>query len=510
MLRQVIKIFRIGKTVGTIRFSTEADKKKRARKFLMELLGSSRGVSTKVGQFLSLGNGDSDLTDAFKESVPPMSREEVVQVLNQNYAGDYRTVFKKLDWQARAASLGQVHRAVLTTGEKVAVKVRYAGIDGCVEDELKLLGWLPNMGPVRKWGMDFGDYVEEFRVHFKEELDYRLEADRQLRYESCARAIPGIVVPHVYKEQCRDGVLVQSWEEGMSLENACSLNEEQRQGLGKIFLTHYLHMLFREGLLHSDPNPDNFAFVAKKNRLQVILYDFGSLFEIGPTQRLILLRIILALRYREALDPMACLAGLGFDTAKLNDLKPQLPALLEVLFEPFNEDAPVDLADWDLNRRWDEIAGELKWWFRSAAPPSALFLMRSLHGLATHLRSLDARLSWRWILDEVAGDLYREVRELSIPALVPANGSGAVTFSGLSRYLKVHVEKGNGNRVSLTMPARVVDSLEEVIDPPVLESIKKNEIDLDEVKAKVQKSGYAPQTLFEVQDPERMVQVWLE
>ena len=155
-------------------------------------------------------------------------------------------------------------------------------------------------------------------------------------------------------------------------------------------------------------------------------------------------------------------------------------------------------------------AGELKWWFRSAAPPSALFLMRSLHGLATHLRSLDARLSWRWILDEVAGDLYREVRELSIPALVPANGSGAVTFSGLSRYLKVHVEKGNGNRVSLTMPARVVDSLEEVIDPPVLESIKKNEIDLDEVKAKVQKSGYAPQTLFEVQDPERMVQVWLE
>ena len=129
--------------------------------------------------------------------------------------------------------------------------------------------------------------------------------------------------------------------------------------------------------------------------------------------------------------------------------------------------------------------------------------------MAVMLGRLDAKLPWKVFLDQTCGDLYDEARALKLEG-PPGAGNSTPGFNGLSRYLKVHVIKPNGNEVKLTMPARVIDNLKEVIDRSVMESIQRQKIDLDQVAAKARRKGYAPHTVFEVEDPERKVKVWLE
>ncbi len=508
LIRRLIRLFRIGRAFKEVRSSTDGDKKIRAKKLLLELLGQSQGLPTKIGQFLSMKENGNGLQHALDVSITPMPFHEVEQILNHQYQGDYRSVFKNVKPEGQPASIGQVHAGTLKDGRAVAVKVQYPEIKETVENELKFLGWMPEMGPVKKWGMDLGGYVQELRDHLATELDYREEAKQQMLYRNAAGSSSEIIIPEVFSEFSSDTVLVQSFEKGETLEKAAAASLEIRHEIAKAWVRHVLYMMFQKGVVHSDPNPRNFAFRIKGRQPALVIYDFGSLHEVGEEQRMLLLRIILAIRNREKIDPARCLKGLGFDLEKLNDIRSCLPGLLSILFEPFTTDDPFDLNTWDINNRWDNVAGELKWWFRSAAPPETIFLMRTFHGLTLHLEKLKVMVSWSRLLDEAAGDLFARAKAWTLPDL--DEDESASSFSGLSQYLKINVDKGNGNRVALTMPARVAENLEEVIDPKILESIRKQNIDLNEVQKKAQRSGFMAQSLFELSDSERDVKVWLE
>jgi len=345
---------------------------------------------------------------------------------------------------------------------------------------------------------------------FSEELDYGREVRNQQRYRQLAAPLDDVVVPEVVTELCRPTVLAQSREDGQSLDRCEKMSTARRRAAGRVLLRHYLYMIFHCGFVHSDPHPGNFAFrCLGEDRVELIVYDYGSILEIPDAMRLALLRTILALREHEDLDPAACLAGLGFDVEKLQDLRPTLPALLQVLFDPFITDAPYDVNDWRISERFDNIVGELKWCFRSAAPPVLIFLMRTLQGLVAMIHRLNVKLPWGFLIDRSCGDIYPQAREHRLPAVAPASGP-APGFGNIARYLKIDVKKANGNKVWLTMPARVADDLEGIIDPPVKQSIARQGIDLQEIQDRVCRSGFVPQTVFEVEDTERRVRVWLE
>ncbi len=160
-----------------------------------------------------------------------------------------------------------------------------------------------------------------------------------------------------------------------------------------------------------------------------------------------------------------------------------------------------------MSERFDGIAGEMKWWFRSAAPPELIFLMRTLHGLVTLLSRLQAKLPWRFILRSLCEDMYPAARAITLPE--PPKGP-ATKFNGVAQLLKAHVTKAAGNEVKLTMPARVAENLQDVIDPPVMEAIDRQGIDLNEIQKRIRRSGFIPQVAFEFKDSERYIKVWLE
>lgn len=499
----------MGNAVRKLRKSTEEEHRHWAQHYLVELLGQSRGLPTKIGQFMTMDTDDQALRESLNNALEPLPFEEVQELISKAYGKPWDTVFKKLEKSCKTASLGQVHFGKLKDGTEVAVKVQYPEIATSVEAEMSLMGWLPKVGPVAKWGFKMDGYRDAFWHNFSEELDYRIEAGHQENYRQKIPPLERIVVPEVISELTRPTVLVQKKEEGFGLDKAETMMPEQKKAMGRLLLQHYFHMLFRHGFVHADPQPANFAFRQyKKDYFVLIIYDFGSVLKIPDDVRLTLIRVILALRDRENLDPVACLSALGFDLEKLNDLRPTLPALMSVLFEPFLVEAPYEVKDWRMSERFDQIVGDLKWWFRSAAPPQLIFLMRTLHGLTSMLRRLDVPLPWQFIMDKILSDIYPEARALSLPKLEGISPGRA--FDSMARYLKVHVVKPNGNKVSLTMPARCVDDLEGVMDEPVKESILRQNIDLKAIEDKARKSGFIPQTLFELQDEERDMKVWLE
>ncbi len=510
LIKRGIGLVKIGKALREIRKSTDHETRERAQHYLLELLGKSRGLPTKVGQFMIMDGEEDPLRKTLSESIPPMSIEEFVDQINKTYGEPYDSIFQSIEEKGLSASLGQVHKAVLLDGRQVAVKVQYPEIAGSVEAEMKLFGWMPKAGPVSKWGFNLEGYRDVFHKNFLRELDYLCEAEQQSQYHEMCRPLNDVVVPKIIKELTRPNILVQEWQEGMSLDEAEKLTRSQRLSLGRAVLRHYFHMLFRHGYVHSDPNPDNFAFrVNEDDGATVVVYDFGSVLKINDNIRMGLIRTILAVSDREAVDPASCLASLGFDMDKLKDLRPTLPALLQVLFDPFTTEAPYHAKDWQISERFDGIVGDLKWWFRSAAPPELIFLMRTLHGMSLMLKRLDVPLPWQFNFNQLCRDLFPQARAFKLPA-VPKMEEGAPGFHEMATLLKVHVIKADGNEIHLSMPGRVAEDLEGIIDPPVMESIRKQKIDLDKIQKRARRSGFVPQELFVVEDEQRNVRVWLE
>jgi predicted unusual protein kinase regulating ubiquinone biosynthesis (AarF/ABC1/UbiB family) len=491
-------------------FATNSQfQRSKAQRYLIESLGGSRGLPSKIGQFLTMDRDSQELRKLLNNSLKPLHFDEVTELIDIAYGKPWDKVFKVLDKSCKTASFGQVHFGKLEDGTDVAVKVQYPEIAAAIKAEMSFMGWLPKVGPMAKWEFEMGCYHDAFWHNFSEELDYRVEAAHQERYRRKVFQLKRIVIPEVLSDLTQPNVLVQKKEEGFSLNKAETMMPEQKQAMGQLLIQHYFHMLFRQGYVHSDPQPSNFAFRQyKKNYFVLIIYDFGSVLEVSSKFRLTLLRIILALRERENLDPLSCLTALGFDPIKLKDLRLTLPALMSVLFEPFLIETPYNVNNWRMNERFDQIVGDMKWWFRSSAPPQMIFLMRIFHGLITMLNRLDVSLSWKLMMDNILSDIYPQAKSLILPEA--DQSLQAPAFDSIARYLKVYVVNANGSKVSLTMPGRCANDIEGEMEESIIESISKHNINLMSIQDKVRKSGFVPQTLFEIQDGERKIKVWLE
>ncbi|MBC8288293.1 MAG: hypothetical protein H8E42_12530 [Nitrospinae bacterium] len=144
-------LLKIGVAARKLRKSTTKEQHHWAQHYLIELLGQSRGLPAKIGQFMTMDTDDQALRESLNNSLEPMPFEEVVELISKAYGKPWDTVFKKLEKSCKTASLGQVHFGKLKDGTEIAVKVQYPEIATAVEAEMNLMGWLPKVGPVAKW-----------------------------------------------------------------------------------------------------------------------------------------------------------------------------------------------------------------------------------------------------------------------------------------------------------------------------------------------------------------------
>jgi predicted unusual protein kinase regulating ubiquinone biosynthesis (AarF/ABC1/UbiB family) len=255
---------------------------------ILDTMSYLRGATMKVGQMM--GNFPDIAPQEFTETLeqlhfeaPPMHWSLLKEMVFTELQDDPENVFAAFEKRAfAAASLGQVHRARLKTGEELAVKIQYPGIDGTIRDDVRnLLMFMLPARLSRDWD-SVKEQFEDLRIRLERETDYEQEAAMQQRVRALFREDDGIVVPRVFPEHSSARVITMDYLEGKTLDEFVATNpsQELRNEFARKILRAWYRMLYASRLVYVDIHPGNFLFL-DDGRLGVI--DFGMMLELDET-----------------------------------------------------------------------------------------------------------------------------------------------------------------------------------------------------------------------------------
>jgi len=249
---------------------------------LRELLDELGPTFVKFGQLLSM-RPDILPPDIIAElrglqdDVSPFPYERVEEMVIAELGEPIERLFTSFDpVPMAAASIGQVHRAVLPNGRDVVVKVQRPGAPRQIEADLNLMYQGARLAKERVRALDFIDahaLVDEFARSIRQELDYRLEARNAEAFRKNFAGHPHVRIPRVFWTYTRQRVLTLEYMEGTQLADVDILGwTEQRHRLAEVLTEAWMTMIFRHGFFHGDPHPANVLVFAPD---RIGLVDFG-------------------------------------------------------------------------------------------------------------------------------------------------------------------------------------------------------------------------------------------
>lgn len=257
-----------------------------ARK-VTEQLSRLRGAAMKLGQMLSLDAGDvlpAELTailSQLRESAHIMPPRQLDRVLAQAWGPDWRRRFARFEARAlAAASIGQVHRATLPSGQELAVKVQYPGVAASIDADIDNVATLLRLSGLLPTGLDIAPLLAEAKRQLREEADYQREAEQMRRYGTLLAGDERFLVPSPVEELLRPTVLPMDFQSGAPIEALASAPEAQRNAALAALLDLVLRELFEFGLMQNDPNFANYRWQAESGR--IVLLDFGAVQPVPP------------------------------------------------------------------------------------------------------------------------------------------------------------------------------------------------------------------------------------
>jgi predicted unusual protein kinase regulating ubiquinone biosynthesis (AarF/ABC1/UbiB family) len=371
-------------------------------------LGHMKGVIMKAGQMLSfildgLPEEAQQSLAALQGDVPPMSPMAAASVIRDELGAEPHEVF--LHWSdlpVAAASIGQVHKAVLRDGRIVAVKVQYPGIDTAMGSDLANAEMLYAIfSAVALKSLDVKGLVDELRARMLDELDYTLEARCQADFARRYRGHPFVQVPDVVPEFSTRRVLTTEWAEGMGWnEFLATADEKTRQRAGEAMFRFIQGSIYRARVFNGDPHPGNYRFHENGT---VTFLDFGLVKRWAPGELESLVPLIDPLLDREPdvmvqrmIDAGFLYPNHGLDPQRVWEyVSAPYTAYLEPEFTFTPDFASSALGKLlDLNGPYADVMAKLN------LPSSFVILDRVVWGMSAILGRLHARNRWRAILEE--------------------------------------------------------------------------------------------------------------
>jgi predicted unusual protein kinase regulating ubiquinone biosynthesis (AarF/ABC1/UbiB family) len=255
-----------------------------------------QGLFIKVGQLISIMTNF--LPEEFRrqleglqDKVPPRPYADIEARVREELGAGPDELFATFERRPVAsASIGQVHKATLTTGEAVAVKVQYPDIDQLVRSDLKTLR---RIFSIVQWfvpyeGLD--DVYREIRAIVLSELDFRDEADHGDRIAANFPGRDDVAFPRVVRDRSTARVLTTHFEPGVKISDVAGLKQlgVDRGALARQVVEVYCQQIFTDGCYHADPHPGNLLVrpaAAGDGSAQLVFLDFGAVASISPQFR---------------------------------------------------------------------------------------------------------------------------------------------------------------------------------------------------------------------------------
>ncbi len=365
---------------------------------IVSSIGGLKGVSMKMGQIMSYI--DVAVPEELREALSvlqthaqPMEFERVRDIVRAELPARADELLSRMSAvPVAAASIGQVHRAELSDGTPVAVKVQYPEIEEAIRNDFR-----PAAVGTRLAGLFFPharveSFVEEARTRFLEECDYLHEAQAQECFASLFSDHPVVLVPQVHTSFCSRRVFTSTFAEGRHFEDYLRSDpaQEDRDRFGAALFEFYVGTLFRHGLYNCDPHPGNYIFLAD-GRVAVLDYGCTRKFEPEFVEKLAALTRAVQADDRESLHRAFLDLGMvkegrkyDFDTAR---------SLVRSFHGPMLKDEPLRV---DLGEALDfgsAFRAKLQL-LKLTLPAEFVFLFRIRFGLLSVLARLGSRANW--------------------------------------------------------------------------------------------------------------------
>lgn len=321
-----------------------------------------QGLFIKVGQVISvmtnfLPEEFRRQLEGLQDNVPPRPYPDIAARIREELGGEPDEVFASFDRVAIAsASIGQVHRARLASGEEVAVKVQYPDIDEIVKGDLRTLR---RIFRIVQWfvayqGLD--DVYREIRAIVLAELDFRAEADNGDRIAANFTERPDVAFPRVVRDRSTARVLTTRFEAGVKISDgaACKQLGLDRRALARQVVEVYCQQIFTDGVYHADPHPGNLLVrplqpgpdpqggpgAAGHGAAELVFLDFGAVATISPQFRQGIIELIQGGLTRDTPRIVRAMRQMGFVARGADDRV--FEQVIEYFHDRFSESISLD------------------------------------------------------------------------------------------------------------------------------------------------------------------------
>ncbi len=392
------------------RESSEETKKKLDEKnaaILFNALTQLRGTALKLAQMIGMeldllpSSYASELQKSFHQ-VPPLNRVLIRKIMVKELGKPVDKLFKNYTPKAfAAASLGQVHKAELFDGTKVAVKVQYPGIGAAIDSDLAMVRTLVSRLRDAKIILQS---LQEIEARLQEEVDYRIES-RNTRWFATQQTLEQIHIPIVYDQHSARHVLTTQYLDGLHLEEwlATHPTQGQRNRAAQLLYDFFVHSTRDLQCLHADPNPGNYLFRADGS---IGVLDFGCVRHLSDHFIKVFPQLLCAYLDGERQILLQAYEDIGMPFADLSpdDHEKLLRPFAAWVSEPFLHDS----FDFGQNNDYTKRGQELMMQFaKTLDAPDFLvdefvFFNRTTYGLCKIFERMGAsvRLRHHWIDEE--------------------------------------------------------------------------------------------------------------
>jgi predicted unusual protein kinase regulating ubiquinone biosynthesis (AarF/ABC1/UbiB family) len=424
-------------------------KRQRRAKWLVDRLMNLGPTFIKIGQSLST-RADlipleyiEQLTQ-LQDRVPEFNSQEAIRVIETELGQPLDNLFASFSVSPLAcASLGQVHRARLLSGEEVVIKVQRPNLEGLFNLDFEVLHrltrWLNIFSVVKKYNLE-AIYQEFFELLFQE-IDYIHEGKNADRFRENFKNYPQVKVPLVYWQYTTRKVLTLEYVPGIKVDDRETLlaNGINVDGIIQLGICSYLKQLLQDGFFQSDPHPGNMA-VSQEGEL--IFYDFGTMFELKSVAKDQMIETFFAILRKDTETVLKTLVYMGL-IEPVRDLQP-VRNIVQFLLDEFR-DKPVDV------RVFEQISDQVYLMFKQQPfrlPPQMTFIIKSVTTLDGIARSLDPQYN-------LLAASQPFVKSLAVSG---GTTNTMLTLANQARtFLKQQWQKGNKNE-------RIIRQLEEKIE----------------------------------------------